>query len=215
MTRTGRAAARRSYADPCGVARALDAVGERWALLVVRELSLGPRRFGQLRAGMPEVSPNVLSQRLRELEESGVIRRHELDPPASTVVYELTERGHQLDPVLQALGRWGSRQPEIGGRPMSAVSFLRGLRVLVDPAAADLTFGLVINSDPFRLEISGGTLTLARGRAPDAVAVLEGDVPALQRVLLLGGDLDAEPALSVTGDREAARRVPASFRLPR
>src|SRR5581483_3949013 len=99
---------RRSYADPCGIARALDVIGERWALLVVRELMLGPRRFGQLRDGLPDTSPNVLSQRLRELEDDGVVRRQLLPPPASVVVYELTERGQSLGPVLMELGRWGS-----------------------------------------------------------------------------------------------------------
>ena len=124
---------RRSYADPCGVARALDAVGERWALLVVRELSLGPRRFGQLRTGLPDVSPNVLSQRLRELEDAGVVHRYELPEPASGTAYELTERGHALDPVLQALGRWGAAEPEITARNVSPVSFVRMLRMAVRP----------------------------------------------------------------------------------
>src|SRR5437667_12861656 len=99
---------RRTYADPCGVARALDVVGERWALLIVRELTLGPRRFGQLREGLPEISPNVLAQRLRELEDDRVVIRYTLDPPASVVVYELTDRGHALGPILLELGRWGS-----------------------------------------------------------------------------------------------------------
>src|SRR3954453_16256912 len=100
-------AAPRTYDDACGIARALDVVGERWALLVVRELVLGPKRFGQLHRGLPGMSPNVLSQRLRELEDAGVVEKHELDPPASVVVYGLTDRGRELEPVLHALGRWG------------------------------------------------------------------------------------------------------------
>src|SRR4051812_32841622 len=108
----------RTYDDSCGIARALDAVGERWALLVIRELVLGPKRFGQLRRGLPGVSPNVLSQRLRELEDAGIVRKHELDPPASVLVYELTPRGEALEPVLHELGRWGSRQPMTSGNEL-------------------------------------------------------------------------------------------------
>src|SRR5215204_3124951 len=104
-------AAKRTYGDRCGIARALDHVGERWALLIVRDLLLGPKRFTDLRAGLPHVSPDVLSQRLRELEESGIVRRAKLPPPASTRVYELTERGRALEPIVLELGRWGSAAP--------------------------------------------------------------------------------------------------------
>ena len=86
-----------NYGDRCGIARALDAVGDRWALLVVRELLLGPKRFTDLRAGLPRVSPDVLAQRLRELEAVGVLRRDSLPPPAASQVYELTERGRELE----------------------------------------------------------------------------------------------------------------------
>src|ERR687889_2824463 len=101
----------RSYGDRCGIARALDVVGERWALLVVRELLLGPKRFTDLRAGLPNVGPDVLAQRLRELEAAGVVRRAKLPPPAASKVYELTPRGAELEPVILALGRWGSVAP--------------------------------------------------------------------------------------------------------
>src|ERR1700685_3017592 len=100
---------KRSYGDSCGIARALDLVGERWALLVVRELLLGPKRFTDLRAGLPKVSADVLSQRLRELERIGAVQRRKLPPPAGVQVYELTDWGRELEPVLLALGRWGSR----------------------------------------------------------------------------------------------------------
>ncbi|HEX9520688.1 MAG TPA: helix-turn-helix domain-containing protein, partial [Streptosporangiaceae bacterium] len=110
----------RSYDDPCGIARALDGVGDRWAILVIRELIFGPKRFLQLRSGLRSVSPNVLSQRLRDLEDAGIVRRGVLDPPASVAVYELTERGRALEPVLLELGRWGSRQPITTSSEMSA-----------------------------------------------------------------------------------------------
>src|SRR3954452_10567314 len=102
-------AGKRTYGDRCGIARALDAVGERWALLVVRELLLGPKRFTDLRAGLPTLGPDVLAQRLRDLEAAGIVARRTLPPPAGSRVYELTERGQELEPVLLALGRWGSR----------------------------------------------------------------------------------------------------------
>src|SRR5947207_11167291 len=105
------ATTKRTYGDRCGVARALDVVGERWALLVVRDLLLGPKRFTDLRAGLPHVSPDVLSQRLRELERSGVISRRTLPPPAGSRIYELTAWGRELEPAVLALGRWGSRAP--------------------------------------------------------------------------------------------------------
>ncbi|MEJ7715630.1 MAG: helix-turn-helix domain-containing protein [Thermoleophilaceae bacterium] len=105
------ATAQDTYGDACGIPRALDRVGERWALMIVRELMLGPKRFTDLRTGLPHASPNVLSQRLRELEEAGVVRRRTLPPPAGSKVYELTEWGRELEPVLEALGRWGARAP--------------------------------------------------------------------------------------------------------
>src|ERR1051325_3362685 len=101
----------RTYGDRCGIARALDVVGERWALLVVRELLLGPKRFTDLRAGLPQIGPDVVSRRLRELEGSGVVERDKLPPPAASQVYAHTERGRALEPVVLELGRWGSEAP--------------------------------------------------------------------------------------------------------
>src|ERR1700736_2037552 len=109
----------RSYGDPCGLARALDLVGERWSLLVVRELLFGPKRFTDLRAGVPGASPNVLAQRLRELEQAGVVRHRKLAPPAGVAVYELTERGHALESAIIHLARWGSSTPPMRGAELS------------------------------------------------------------------------------------------------
>src|SRR5215218_8341047 len=112
-------AARRDYFDGCGAAHALDLIGERWALLVVRELVLGPKRFTDLRAGLPGISPNVLTQRLEELESGGILRRRKLPPPAAAWVYELTDWGLELERVIMALGRWGARSPSLmQGHPL-------------------------------------------------------------------------------------------------
>ncbi|MGB7448381.1 MAG: helix-turn-helix domain-containing protein [Ornithinimicrobium sp.] len=208
---------RRSYADPCGVARALDAVGERWALLVVRELSLGPQRFGQLLIGLPDVSPNVLSQRLRDLEDAGVLRRYPLDPPANTTVYELTDQGYALDPVLQALGRWGASRPMTTTREMSAVSFLRSLRVLLAPHAPDGEYGLQLDGESFALSIAGGTAQVTRGKPRHPEATLSGDVHAVRTALLSGGslrELESAGSLTISGDRPAAERLTTQFRVP-
>ena len=120
----------RSYGDACGMAHAAELVGERWALLVIRELLLGPKRFTDLRAGIPRVSPNVLGQRLRELEAAGIVRRRTLPPPAASRVYELTEWGQDLEPVALRLGAWAARSPsfphEAGIGPDSVVLALQG-----------------------------------------------------------------------------------------
>src|SRR6266545_2244630 len=135
-------AGKRTYGDRCGIARALDAVGERWALLVVRELLLGPKRFTDLRGGLPHVGPDVLSQRLRDLESAGILRRRKLPPPAPAQLYELTERGRDLEPVVLELGRWGSAAPQHDGEASFAPdSAVLALKTMFDPAAADRATG--------------------------------------------------------------------------
>src|SRR5918992_372648 len=148
----------RTYCDGCAAAHALDLVGERWALLVVRELLLGPKRFTDLRAGLPNVSPNVLAQRLRELERAGVVRRRKLPPPAASRVYELTDWGLELEPVVVCLGRWGARSPS---RPRDAElgvdSLVLSLRTMFDPRAAgdlEASYELRLGEDVFRAEVA-------------------------------------------------------------
>jgi DNA-binding HxlR family transcriptional regulator len=209
---------RRSYADPCGIARALDVVGERWALLVLRELMLGPRRFGQLREGLPDMSPNVLAQRLRELEEDGVVRKVLLEPPASVPVYELTERGRALEPVLVELGRWGSATPRLPGREMSRASMLFALRTMYDPSVAGtVTYGLDLDGEQFRLAINDGRIEISRGRPADPDARIVTDIATLRLVVFLGTGVRAAEeagALTIEGDRRAAARLPKYFRRP-
>jgi DNA-binding HxlR family transcriptional regulator len=210
---------RRRYADPCGIARALDIVGERWALLIVRELVFGPRRFGQLRDGLPETSPNVLAQRLRELEEDGVVRRITLPAPANVPVYELTDRGQALAPILAELGRWGSATPRITGREMSVASMLFALEAMFDPTgdARATTYGLKLDDEEFAVAIADGGIVITRGRPARADAWLATDVTTLRMVVFLGtGVRAAEVAgtLTITGDRRAAVRLPKYFRRP-
>jgi DNA-binding HxlR family transcriptional regulator len=214
-------ASKRTYGDRCGVARALDLVGERWALLVVRELLLGPKRFTDLRAGLPHVSPDVLAQRLRELEGSGIVRRGKLPPPAGSRIYELTERGMELEPVVLELGRFGSVAPFPPGEAEIGVDALAiALKSLFAPSATDglpATYELRLGEDRFRAEIAGGRFGIVRGsaRAPDAT--IESDPATLATVLWHGRRLrDAQRAgrITITGSEEAAERFLAMFPLP-
>ncbi len=209
------AAKRRTYGDRCGVARALDLVGERWALLVVRDLLLGPKRFTDLRAGLPHVSPDVLSQRLRDLEEAGIVSRATLPPPASAKVYELTERGRQLEPIVIELGRWGSQEPfPDGDAELGPDSAVIALKTLFDPSAADgrdETYELRLNGQPFRLRTVDGRLDAARGNADRPAAVIDTDPATLAQVLWHGG---RRSDLGADGDKAAVRRFVSLFPLP-
>ncbi len=216
-------AARRTYGDRCGVARALDLVGERWALLVVRELLLGPKRFTDLRGGLPHVGPDVLAQRLRELEAASVVQRRRLPAPAASQVYELTPRGRELEPVVLALGRWGSVAPfpprEDARIGVDAV--VVALKTLFDPEAArgvHGTYELRLGEDRFRAEVGDGRFEVARAdgddRAPDATIAT--DPGTLATVLWHGRRLsDALRAgdVVIEGSRAAARRLLGLFPL--
>jgi DNA-binding HxlR family transcriptional regulator len=203
------------YDDPCGVARALDLIGDRWALLVVRELIFGPKRFTQLRDGLHSVSPNVLSQRLRDLEDAGLVRREVLDPPASVGIYELTERGRALEPVLTELGRWGSQLPIAASQELSVSALLLALKTVFDPASAfDATYALRIDGEWFGVDVTGRSIDIACGRPERADVFLETDVATFRAVAFGRQPLTAaEKAgrLHVTGDRSAATRFPKMF----
>jgi DNA-binding HxlR family transcriptional regulator len=206
----------RTYDDPCGIARALDHVGERWALLIVRELLLGPKRFTDLRAGLPNASQNVLSQRLRELEESGLIRRRKLPPPAAVWVYEVTESGAELEPVVLALARWGSRMPMRSANSLSPDALAFALRSTFDAEAARgfaARIELRLGEDRFLAEVSPAGFTLTRDGRGERDAVLETDADTLRALVFTGKSLDCD-AVRVEGDRELVRRFLALFPRP-
>jgi DNA-binding HxlR family transcriptional regulator len=214
-------ARRRTYGDRCGVARALDVVGERWSLLVIRELLLGAKRFTDLRAGLPHLSPDVLSQRLRELEAAGVVTRRTLGPPAGARVYELTARGQELEPVVLALGRWGSAAPfPEGDAGMGADALAIALKTLFAPAAADGFEGSVelrLDGDTFAAEVAEGRLRLVRGPLAAPGAVITAAPGPLAAVLWHGRALagaEAAGEVAVAGDRAAAERFLELFPLP-
>lgn len=206
---------RRSYGDPCGVARALDTIGDRWALLIVRELIFGAKRFAQIRGGLAGVSPNVLSQRLRDLEADGIVCRRELEPPASIPIYELTSRGRALEPVLIELGRWGSATPVSASAELSVSAFLLALKTVFDPSAAmGGTYALRVAGEAFALTVSDGVIDIVRGNARDADVTFEGDVATL-RAVAFGreryADAERDARLAVTGSRRLAARFGKMF----
>jgi DNA-binding HxlR family transcriptional regulator len=212
----------RTYGDGCPIARALDFVGERWALLVVRELLLGPKRYTDLRRGLPNASPNVLSERLRELERAGVVRRRKLPPPAGARVYELTDWGLELEEIVMSLGRWGARSPAPPSDApiVSADSVILALRARFDAGAADglrADYELRLGEDRFRIEVADGELDTARGSADRADATIDTDPDTLSAVLWGGRSLaDARRSGTVTidGDDMAAERFVHLFPLP-
>jgi DNA-binding HxlR family transcriptional regulator/putative sterol carrier protein len=211
----------RTYCDGCAAAHALDLVGERWALLVVRELLLGPKRFTDLRAGLPGVSPNVLAQRLRELERAGVVRREKLPPPAASRVYELTEWGEELEPVITQLGRWGARSPSMSHDATIGVdSIVLALRTMFDPRAAEgleASYKLQLGEDHFRVVVGEGRFEIVRGDADRPDASIETD-PGTLRALVFHGRPLAEALRSgdvkIEGDESAAARFLSLFALP-
>lgn len=164
--------AKRGYGEACPVAHSLDVIGDRWAMLLIRELRLGPRRFTDLQDGLRNAGPTVLSQRLRDLEKNGVLRRRTLPPPASAKVYELTDWGAELEPVFRALARWGMRSPNPREGDLTNDTVMLGLRTFWQSKPGwTATLQLNLGRDSYRLSIVDGDLvSLSRGEAerPDA-----------------------------------------------
>ena len=211
----------RTYDDGCAAAHALDLIGERWALLVVRELLLGPKRFTDLRAGLPKASPNVLAQRLRGLEAAGIVRRGKLPPPAASKIYELTEWGQDLEPVIISLGRWGVRSPtKPPDAELGVDSLILSFRTMFDPRHAeglDAGYEFRLGEDSFRAEVADGRLEIERGSVERPDATVETDAGTL--AALVYDELELDEALSsgdlaIEGDRETVERFLTLFPLP-
>ena len=212
---------RRWYDDACAAAHALDLVGERWALLVMRELMFGPKRFSDLRKSLPGISANVLAQRLEGLEAAGVLVRRKLPPPASAQVYELTAWGRESEPIFQALGRWAARSPAHDpSLPFSTASLLLSFRTMLDPGRAegiDARVGFRVGDETFLAHLAQGRIEIAAGPVDGADAVFTGPAAAIAGAAYGGrklGKLEAEGALRVEGDRALARWFVTLFPLP-
>jgi DNA-binding HxlR family transcriptional regulator len=211
----------RRYDDACATAHALDLIGERWALLVMRELMMGPRRFGDLRASLAGLSANVLTQRLEGLEAAGIVRRRRLPPPASVQVYELTEWGLEAEPVLLALGRWGVRSPGHDPTlPFSPVALMLSFRAKFDPVrAAGLAASMAFRfgEEAFQVGVQDGRLVTERGEPQSPGVEVEGSPSAVAALIYGKAPLEAlesEGALTVQGDRAALLRFADLYEMP-
>ena len=221
MTKRGGAATKRWYDDACGTALAMELVGERWSLLIVRELMFGPRRFGELKAALGGISANVLTQRLDGLERAYILKRRKLPPPANVQVYELTPWGYEAEGAIKALGAWAARSPDHDPMlPLSPASMMLSLRTMIDVAKArtlpPMTLGFTFGAESFVAHLAGGDLPIARG---------EGEVDAhfvtnarFMANIVYGkwpiAEAEAAGALVFAGDREKARAFIDLFALP-
>lgn len=159
------------YGQYCPVAHALDQVGDRWELLVVRELMLGQRRYTDLAEALPGIGSNILASRLRDLENVGIVRKTKLPPPLAVTVYELTEHGRELEPVLRSLARWGART--LGAPDPSDCWSMYAVHVRFRPeAAVDGTYEIrFVGGETISMEVTDGTLVARKlpATAPDLV----------------------------------------------
>jgi len=217
------AMARRSYDQFCAVARTLDIVGERWTLLIVRELLSGPKRFTDLQGALEGIGAALLSGRLRYLEAEGLIQRVELSPPARAPVYELTEAGRELEPAILALGRWGmgwalgERRERDAFEPGWAVL---GMHAIFDPANArdvDAAYEFRVGEETFHLDVRNGAIETGHGpaRRPDAVieATREGFAELASGSLPLNRAI-REGTAAISGDPDAISKLKKLFTWP-
>lgn len=216
--------AKRSYHQYCGVAAALDLLGERWSLLIVRNLLLGPKRFTDLQDGLPGIGTGLLSQRLKELDAAGILTRATLPPPAASTVYRLTPEGEELRPVLHALSRWGMRrlgEPAAGQHvepELVALTMEARFDAAAAPRAADGVYELRVDGQRFRFTLSATGIAFAAAPAEEPRAVLTADVGTL--AALAGGRTTLTAAidtgkLTASGDSAAIPLLAAAFALPR
>jgi len=204
----------RRYDDACGLAHGLDLIGERWALLVMRELMFGPRRFSGLKRDLPGISANVLTQRLAELEARGLVRKTRLPPPASVQVYEATKWGLEAAPVLRELGRWAARSPlHDPTLPISHVSVMMSMQTMFAPPPSEFAarVGFRFGETSYVADFRESGVEVERGEATHCDFVLTGQPAELAGVLYGGAPIDA---IKVEGDLALARRFVTLFPLP-
>lgn len=206
---------KRRYDDACGLAHALELLGERWAMLVLRELAYGPRRFSELKADLQGISANVLTQRLTELEARGLVRKIKLPPPASVQVYEATEWGLEAVPVIARLGRWAARSPcHDPNQPMSHVSVIMSLQTLLSPELADgmdARVGFRFGDASYVTHVHDGRLDVERGEVVECDVEFIGAPTAIAGVIHGGAPLET---IETRGDMELAKRFRTLFPLP-
>jgi len=206
---------KRLYDDACGLAHALELIGERWSMLVLRELAYGPRRFSELKADLPGISANVLTQRLNDLEERGIIRKMRLPPPASVQVYEATPWGLEAAPIIARLGRWAARSPlHDATLPISHVAIMMSLETMIDAdRARELTglLGFRLGETSYVAMLRDGSLDVERREIEDCDVVFDAAPGDLAAVIYGGAPLES---IGVEGDIALARRFITLFPLP-
>jgi DNA-binding HxlR family transcriptional regulator len=209
------------YDDACGTAFAMELVGERWSLLIVRELMFGGRRFSDIRASLPGISAKVLTERLESLERTGILLRRKVPPPAAVQVYELTPWGLAADEAIMTLGRWAARSPDHDPTlPLSAASLGLSFRTMFDAGRAaglDLTGTLRIGAEPFHVAVRNGELAIGRGdaAAPGFVLSAPAASPIAAAVYGKVPFADLAPAgLALAGSEAAALAFVDCFHLP-
>ncbi len=212
---------KRWYDDACGTALALELVGERWSLLILREMMFGGRRFSELRAGMPGISANVLTERLESLEGVGIVQRRKLPPPASVQIYELTPWGYEAEVILQQLGRWATRSPlHDPTLPLSAASIMMSFRTMfstVHAAGEVARIAFKFGEETFMIDIDADGLRSRRAQPVESAPCVTTNPMSLASVVYGGRPLaDAEDKgeLSIVGDRDVLKRFMTWFPLP-
>jgi DNA-binding HxlR family transcriptional regulator len=205
---------RREYDQSCSLACALDRIGERWSMLIVRELSLGPLRFSDLVRNVGGAPTDVLTKRLRDLESNGIVRRRELDPPATGTAYELTDIGWGLERPMLELGRWGLHFERVDDVvDLAPTSLPNAIRTIAQPPAdLRLTIGLRSGGQAYTLRIEEGWISASRGEPVDPELTLAGE-PADVLAALVAGEA-AEQRVEIEGDRSALEELRAMVVLP-
>ena len=221
MTQAEKFQQKRWYDDACGTALGMELVGERWSLLIVRELMFGARRFGELRAGLPGISANVLTQRLEGLETAGILVRRKLPPPANVQVYELTAWGYESEVVIQELGRWAVRSPDHDPTlPLSAASIMMSFRTMIDRRRSGdrpMAIGFRIGPERFVALVDADGIAINREEPEGVEAVVSTDPMTLASIVYGKrpiADTETEGALTLTGDRHAFAHFVTLFVLP-
>ena len=217
MTKKEKPTPNRWYDDACGTALAMELVGERWALLIVRELMFGPRRFGELKASLNGISANVLTQRLEGLARSGILARRKLPPPANVQVFELTEWGYASEKAIQELGRWAVRSPAHDPTlPLSAASLMLSARTMYAGGMSG-SVGFRLGPESFVARLTPDAITIKREDPASADFVFEAGPRALAAVIYGGrklADAEADGSVRITGDRVMAEDYITRFPLP-
>lgn len=221
VTHTEKLPQKRWYDDACGTALAMELVGERWSLLIVRELMFGPRRFGELRAGLTGISANVLTQRLEGLEAANILVKRKLPPPANVQVYELTPWGYEAEVVLQELGRWAVRSPDHDtALPLSAASIMMSFRTMIDRSRSGerpMAVGFRMGPERFVALVDADGIAINREEPGGVDTVIDTDPMTLASVVYGGrpiDDAEAAGGMAITGDRALAERFFTLFLLP-